>query len=68
MEADEKAEVLMASMKLSGIDHLWFVSGTELTFFQEAFVKNRELGRLTPELMTMTPENRRWPRPVGRRC
>src|SRR6266508_564626 len=57
MQADEKAEVLMASMKLSGIDHLWFVSGTELTFFQEAFVKNRELGRPTPELMTMTHEN-----------
>lgn len=57
MEADQVGEVLVASMKLAGIDRLWFVSGTELTFFQEVAVKNRVLGRPTPRIMTMTHEN-----------
>ncbi|MFN0069955.1 MAG: thiamine pyrophosphate-requiring protein [Chloroflexota bacterium] len=55
--ADEKSEVLMTAMKLAGIDRLWFVSGTELGFFQEAHVKNKVLGRPTPDIMTMTHEN-----------
>lgn len=55
--ADDKSEVLMAAMKLAGIDRLWFVSGTELGFFQEAHVKNKVLGRPTPDIMTMTHEN-----------
>jgi len=47
----------MTAMKLAGIDRLWFVSGTELGFFQEAHVKNKVLGRPTPDIMTMTHEN-----------
>jgi len=57
MEAQQAAEALMASMNLNGIDRLWFVSGTELAFFQESAVKHRALGRPTPRLMTMTHEN-----------
>jgi acetolactate synthase-1/2/3 large subunit len=57
MEAQQAAEAMMASMKLNGIDRLWFVSGTELAFFQETVVKHRALGRPVPDLMTMTHEN-----------
>lgn len=57
IDAQQAAEALMASMKLNGIDRLWFVSGTELAFFQESAIKHRALGRPTPQLMTMTHEN-----------
>ncbi|MCA1646203.1 MAG: hypothetical protein LC797_12335, partial [Chloroflexi bacterium] len=55
--AEQAAEALMASMKLNGIDRLWFTSGTELAFLQEVPVKHRALGRPTPAIMTMTHEN-----------
>jgi acetolactate synthase I/II/III large subunit len=57
MEAHQAAEAMMASMSLNGIDRLWFVSGTELAFFQESAVKHRALGKPAPQLMTMTHEN-----------
>jgi acetolactate synthase-1/2/3 large subunit len=57
MEADEQAEALLASMKLNGIDRLWFVSGTEIAPLQEAAVKNAALGRPAPTIMTMTHES-----------
>src|SRR6185312_7654149 len=57
MPAEQAAEALMASMKLNGIDRLWFTSGTELAFFQEVPIKHQALGRPTPTIMTMTHEN-----------
>src|SRR5206468_281643 len=45
-----------ASMKLNGMDRLWFVSGSEIGFFQEVAVKHQALGRPTPRIMTMTHE------------
>jgi acetolactate synthase-1/2/3 large subunit len=56
MPVDQAAEAMMAAMKLGGIDRLWFVSGSEIGVLQEAAVKNRELGRPTPTIMTMTHE------------
>jgi acetolactate synthase-1/2/3 large subunit len=57
MAVEQAAEALMASMKLNGIDRLWFTSGTELAFFQEVPIKHTTLGRPTPRIMTMTHEN-----------
>jgi acetolactate synthase-1/2/3 large subunit len=57
MPAEQSAEALVASMKLNGIDRLWFVSGSELAFFQECGVKHRMLGKPAPHIMTMTHEN-----------
>ena len=57
MPAEQGAEALLASMKLNGIDRIWFTSGTELAFFQEVPVKHQALGRPTPKIMTMTHEN-----------
>ena len=34
--ADEWADALVASMKLGGVDNLFFVSGSEIAFYQEA--------------------------------
>jgi acetolactate synthase-1/2/3 large subunit len=57
MPAGEPAEAMLASMKLNGIDRLWFVSGTEIAPLQEAAVKNKALGQPVPKIMTMTHES-----------
>jgi acetolactate synthase-1/2/3 large subunit len=57
MPAEQAAEAMLASMKLNGIDRIWFTSGTELAFLQEVPVKHQALGRPTPTIMTMTHEN-----------
>jgi acetolactate synthase I/II/III large subunit len=57
MEAHQAAEALVASMRLNGIERLWFVSGSELAFFQECAVKHGALGVPAPKIMTMTHEN-----------
>jgi acetolactate synthase-1/2/3 large subunit len=57
MPAEQAAEALLASMKLNGIERIWFTSGTELAFLQEVPVKHQALGRPTPRIMTMTHEN-----------
>jgi len=57
MPAEQAAEAMLASMKLNGIERIWFTSGTELAFLQEVPVKHQALGRPTPKIMTMTHEN-----------
>jgi acetolactate synthase I/II/III large subunit len=57
MPAEQAAEAMLASMKLNGIERIWFTSGTELAFLQEVPVKHQALGRPTPTIMTMTHEN-----------
>ena len=37
--ADEWTDAVVASMKLGGVDNMFFVSGTELAYYQEAVVK-----------------------------
>jgi hypothetical protein len=39
--ADEWSDAIVAAMKLGGVDHLFFVSGAEMNFFQEAIAKGR---------------------------
>ncbi|MFN8534050.1 MAG: thiamine pyrophosphate-requiring protein [Dehalococcoidia bacterium] len=56
-EGGEAAELMMAAMKLGGIDNLWFVSGSELTALQEAGAKARHFGRPTPTIRTMIHEH-----------
>ena len=51
--AEEWSDAVVAAMKLGGVDHLFFVSGTEIGFYQEATVKARDLGRPSPRLVTM---------------
>ncbi len=55
--ADEWGDAIVAAMKLGGVDNLFFVSGSELNFYQEAIAKARALDRPAPNLVTMTPES-----------
>jgi acetolactate synthase-1/2/3 large subunit len=55
--AEEWADAIVAAMKLGGIEHLFFVSGSELTFYQEAIAKAHAKGRPAPRLVTMTHEH-----------
>ncbi len=55
--ADEWTDAVVAAMKLGGVDHLFFVSGTELAYFQEAITKAQVLGRPAPKLVTMIHES-----------
>jgi acetolactate synthase-1/2/3 large subunit len=55
--SDEWSDAIVASMKLGGIDHLFFVSGTEINFFQEAIAKADLRGTPAPRLVTMIHES-----------
>jgi acetolactate synthase-1/2/3 large subunit len=55
--SDEWSDAIVAAMKLGGIDHLFFVSGTEINFFQEAIAKARVRGTPAPRLVTMIHES-----------
>src|SRR5579884_358744 len=55
--ADEWADALVAAMKLGGVDNLFFVSGSELAFFQEAIAKAEARGTPAPRLVTMMHES-----------
>ncbi len=55
--ADEVSDAIVASMALGGIDHLFFMSGSEIAFYQEATAKAHAHGRPAPRLITMTHEH-----------
>lgn len=54
--AVEWVDAILAAMKLGGVEHLFFVSGTELTFFQEGVARAHERSWPTPRLVTVTHE------------
>jgi acetolactate synthase I/II/III large subunit len=54
--ADNFADALNVSMKLGGIEHLFFNSGTEIGFYQESIAKATERGWPTPRLITVPHE------------
>ena len=54
--ADERGDAIVAAMGLGGVDYLFFNSGSEIMFYQEAIAKANALGRPAPKLITMTHE------------
>jgi acetolactate synthase-1/2/3 large subunit len=54
--ADERGDVLVAAMGLGGVDYMFFNSGSEIMFMQEAIAKANALGRPAPKLVMMTHE------------
>ena len=56
-KADEWSDAIVAAMKLGGVDNLFFVSGSELAFYQEAIAKANERGWPAPRLVTMIHES-----------
>src|SRR5215469_12636119 len=55
--ADEVSDAVVASMALGGVDHMFFMSGSEIAFYQEAIAKAHAHGRPAPRLITMTHEH-----------
>jgi acetolactate synthase-1/2/3 large subunit len=55
--ADEVGDVIVAAMTHGGVDHLFFTSGSEIVFYQEAIAKAIAHGRPAPRLITMTHEH-----------
>jgi len=56
IEVRDVGEAIVASMIAAGIDHLFFASGTEMGFYQEAVAKARAKGAKAPRLILMTHE------------
>ena len=54
--ADEWSDAMIASMKLGGVDNLFFVSGSEIAFWQESIAKAKEREWPAPRLVTVTHE------------
>jgi acetolactate synthase-1/2/3 large subunit len=50
-------DAIVAAMAAGGVDHLFFTSGSEIVFYQEAIAKARAQGRTAPRLITMTHEH-----------
>ena len=55
--ADEWSDAIVAAMKLGGVEHLYFVSGSEMAFYQEAIAKAEARGWPAPRLITMMHES-----------
>ncbi len=41
-EAEQWSDAVVVAMKLGGVENLFFVSGSELTFYQESVAKAHE--------------------------
>lgn len=54
---DEASDAIVSAMALGGVDYLFFTSGSEIAFYQEAIAKARAHGRAAPRLITMTHEH-----------
>jgi acetolactate synthase I/II/III large subunit len=57
VEADETGDAIVAAMALGGVDRIFFSSGSEIVFYQEAIAKAEALGRPAPQMITMTHEH-----------
>jgi acetolactate synthase I/II/III large subunit len=50
-------EAVVSAMGLAGIEYLFFTSGSEICFYQEAIAKMKSEGRPSPSLITITHEH-----------
>ena len=55
--AGDVGDAVIAAMAQGGIEHLFFTSGAEIVWYQEAIAKAAAQGRPTPKLITMTHEH-----------
>jgi len=56
IEASDAGEAVVAAMTAGGVELLFFTSGSELAFYQEAIAKARAQGRKAPRLVLLTHE------------
>lgn len=55
--AGDYGDAIVASAAAGGVDYLFFTSGSEIGFLQEAIAKANALGRKAPRLITVTHEH-----------
>jgi acetolactate synthase-1/2/3 large subunit len=56
VQSDERGDEIVAAMGMGGVDFMFFNSGSEIMFMQEAIAKATALGRPAPKLVMMTHE------------
>jgi acetolactate synthase I/II/III large subunit len=57
VQADEASDAIVAAMALAGVEYLFFTSGSEIMFYQEAVAKAQAKGLPAPKIITMTHEH-----------
>ena len=57
LPAGDVGDAIVASLAKSGVEVLFFTSGSEICFYQEAIAKARAEGRPAPRLITVTHEH-----------
>ena len=55
--AEDNGDAMIAAMAEAGIDYMFFTSGSEIGFYQEAIAKAHAKGRKAPKLITVTHEH-----------
>src|SRR5579864_6597116 len=55
--ADEFGDAIVASLTAGGVECIFFTSGSEIGFLQEAIAKAKVQGRVAPRLITVTHEH-----------
>jgi acetolactate synthase-1/2/3 large subunit len=54
---EDNGEAIVAAMAEAGIEYVFFTSGSEIGFYQEAIAKAEALGRKAPKLIMITHEH-----------
>src|SRR5258707_7050479 len=55
--ADDNGDAMIAAMAEAGVEYIFFTSGSEIGFYQEAVAKAHAQGRSAPKLITVTHEH-----------
>ena len=55
--ADDNGDAMIAAMAEAGVEYIFFTSGSEIGFYQEAVAKAHAQGRKAPKLITVTHEH-----------
>jgi len=55
--ADDNGDAMIAAMAEAGVEYIFFTSGSEIGFYQEAVAKAHAQGREAPKLITVTHEH-----------
>ncbi|MGE0037464.1 MAG: thiamine pyrophosphate-requiring protein [Xanthobacteraceae bacterium] len=55
--AEDNGEALVVAMAEAGVEYVFFTSGSEIGFYQEAIAKAEALGRKAPKLISVTHEH-----------
>lgn len=57
LPADDCGDAIIAAMAQAGVEYVFFTSGSEIGFYQEATAKAHALGRPAPRLVTVNHEH-----------